>query len=170
VRPEHSETLDVDIVISATGVRPNIGFLSGSGVAAQTGILVDDAVRASVENVYAAGDRRQPRPRDSDRNAPWDMLGISHMAEVGRMSQAVVGRWGKNLAIRFPADVAKSAGLDEGQRVEIVSHDDQVVIRKLPPEFAVEEMFRGKSPQAWRELYADAYDWGPDRGRERVEE
>jgi phenylglyoxylate dehydrogenase epsilon subunit len=60
VRPEHSETLDVDIVISATGVRPNIGFLSGSGVAAQRGILVDDAMRASVENVYAAGDRRQP--------------------------------------------------------------------------------------------------------------
>ncbi len=86
------------------------------------------------------------------------------------MSQAVVGRWGKNLAIRFPADIAKSAALSDGQRVEIVSHDKEVVIRKLPPEFSIDEMFRGKTPQAWRELYGDAYDWGADRGRERVEE
>ncbi len=86
------------------------------------------------------------------------------------MSQAVVGRWGKNLAIRFPADVAKSAALSEGQRVEIVSHDDEVVIRKLPAAFTIDEMFRGKTPEAWREIYRDAYGWGADRGRERVEE
>jgi NADPH-dependent 2,4-dienoyl-CoA reductase/sulfur reductase-like enzyme len=56
VRLEHGETIDVDVVISATGVKPNIGFLSGGGVAAQTGILVDDRMRTSVEDVYAAGD------------------------------------------------------------------------------------------------------------------
>jgi antitoxin component of MazEF toxin-antitoxin module len=111
-----------------------------------------------------------PPRSNSDGSPHRDMLRISSYAEVSGMSQAVVGRWGKNLAIRFPADVAKAAGLGDGQRVEIVSHDNEVVIRKLPPEFTIDEMFRGKPPQAWREIYADAYDWGPDRGRERVEE
>ena len=86
------------------------------------------------------------------------------------MAHAVVGRWGKNLAIRFPADVAKAAGLGDGQRVEIVSSKDAIVIRKLKAEETAESMFAGKSPQAWRAMYRGPYDWGPDRGRERVEE
>lgn len=53
---ERGETLEVDIVISATGVRPKIGFLAGSGIATQTGILVDDQMRTNVADVYAAGD------------------------------------------------------------------------------------------------------------------
>jgi NAD(P)H-nitrite reductase large subunit len=56
VRLEHGETLDVDVVISATGVRPKIGFLTGSGIATQTGILVDDHMRTNVADIYAAGD------------------------------------------------------------------------------------------------------------------
>jgi antitoxin component of MazEF toxin-antitoxin module len=86
------------------------------------------------------------------------------------MSEAVIGRWGNNLAIRFPADIAKAAGLDDGQRVEIVSHENEVVIRRLAPQITVEDMFRGKPPEVWREIYNDAFDWGPDLGRERVEE
>jgi NADPH-dependent 2,4-dienoyl-CoA reductase/sulfur reductase-like enzyme len=50
------ETLDVDVVISATGVRPKTGFLAGSGIATETGILVDDHMRTNVPDVYAAGD------------------------------------------------------------------------------------------------------------------
>jgi antitoxin MazE len=86
------------------------------------------------------------------------------------MSRAVIGRWGKNLAIRFPAEIAKAAGLGDGQRVEIVSSADAIVIRKLAPELTAEAMFAGKSPQVWRALYRGVYDWGPDQGRERIEE
>jgi NAD(P)H-nitrite reductase large subunit len=56
VHLEGGETLDVDVVISATGVQPKIGFLNGSGVATHTGILVDDHMRTNVTDVYAAGD------------------------------------------------------------------------------------------------------------------
>jgi NADPH-dependent 2,4-dienoyl-CoA reductase/sulfur reductase-like enzyme len=56
VKLEQGETLDVDVVISATGVRPKIGFLAGSGIATHTGILVDDRMRTNVADVYAAGD------------------------------------------------------------------------------------------------------------------
>lgn len=86
------------------------------------------------------------------------------------MTQAVIGRWGKNLAIRLPAEVAKTAGLGEGERVEIVSSGDEVIVRKVPAELTVESMFSGKSPLDWRALYRAAFDWGEDQGRERVEE
>ena len=86
------------------------------------------------------------------------------------MPRAVIGRWGKNLAIRFPADVAQAADLRDGERVEIAASKDEVVIRKLPAELTIDSMFAGKPPQTWRALYRDAYDWGPDEGRERVDE
>lgn len=86
------------------------------------------------------------------------------------MARAVIGRWGKNLAVRFPSEVAKNAGLRAGQAVEIAATDDELVIRKLPREFSIESLFAGKSSETWRALYRDLFDWGPDRGRERVEE
>lgn len=86
------------------------------------------------------------------------------------MPRAIVGRWGKNLAIRFPAEIAKKAALSDGQPVEILAAGDEVVIRKLPAETTVEAMFAAQSPEVWRALYRNAFDWGPERGRERVEE
>ncbi len=50
------ETLQAEVVISATGVKPNIGWLAGSGVATATGILVDHRLATSVDGIYAAGD------------------------------------------------------------------------------------------------------------------
>ncbi len=86
------------------------------------------------------------------------------------MPLAVIGRWGKNLAIRFPAEIAEAPRLGEGERVEIAASGDGVVIRKLPAETAVETLFAGRSPETWRALYRDAFDWGSDRGRERIDE
>jgi NADPH-dependent 2,4-dienoyl-CoA reductase/sulfur reductase-like enzyme len=45
-----------DLVICAAGVRPNIGFLAGSGIEMGRGIRVDNHMRTSVADVYAAGD------------------------------------------------------------------------------------------------------------------
>ena len=86
------------------------------------------------------------------------------------MSWAVVGRWGKSLAIRFPAEIARAAAFKEGELVELVSSDDEVIVRKAPAERTVEALFAGKSPEEWRALYRDAYDWGPELGREIVPE
>jgi len=43
-------------VVVATERLPAIGFLSGSGLKIGTGIIVDDYLRTSVPNIYAAGD------------------------------------------------------------------------------------------------------------------
>lgn len=56
VRLANDDVLVVDVVISATGVRPNIGFLTNSGIATRSGILVDDRMQTNVAHVYAAGD------------------------------------------------------------------------------------------------------------------
>jgi NADPH-dependent 2,4-dienoyl-CoA reductase/sulfur reductase-like enzyme len=45
-----------DLVICAAGVRPNIGFLAGSGIEIGRGIRVDNHMQTSVADVYAAGD------------------------------------------------------------------------------------------------------------------
>ncbi|MDQ2802088.1 MAG: AbrB/MazE/SpoVT family DNA-binding domain-containing protein [Pseudomonadota bacterium] len=86
------------------------------------------------------------------------------------MSQSTVGRWGKNLAVRFPGEIATAARLSEGERVEIEIRDRDIVIRRAVAHFTLEELFRGKSPEEWRAAYAGAFDWGPDVGREVVEE
>jgi NAD(P)H-nitrite reductase large subunit len=49
-------SLSADLVILATGIRPNIDFLSGSGVSLDGGVLVDEWMQTSVPGIYAAGD------------------------------------------------------------------------------------------------------------------
>ncbi|TDJ64873.1 MAG: NAD(P)/FAD-dependent oxidoreductase [Proteobacteria bacterium] len=52
-------TLDADLVVCATGVRPNVAFLKGSGVEVDAGIVVDSTLQTSVPGIYAAGDVAQ---------------------------------------------------------------------------------------------------------------
>jgi NAD(P)H-nitrite reductase large subunit len=52
-------SLDCDLVLMATGVRPNTGFLAGSGIELDHGVLVDDHLRTSRPGVFAAGDVAQ---------------------------------------------------------------------------------------------------------------
>ena len=48
-----------DILIVATGVSPNIAFLEGAGVEVDQGILVDEQMRSSAPDIWAAGDVAQ---------------------------------------------------------------------------------------------------------------
>jgi NADPH-dependent 2,4-dienoyl-CoA reductase/sulfur reductase-like enzyme len=50
------ERIDCQLVALTAGVSPNLAALDGSGIATGRGVLVDSALRASVENVWAAGD------------------------------------------------------------------------------------------------------------------
>jgi len=50
---------ECDVIISATGVSPNIAWLKGSGIACEQGILVDGRMETNVAGVYAAGDVSQ---------------------------------------------------------------------------------------------------------------
>jgi 3-phenylpropionate/trans-cinnamate dioxygenase ferredoxin reductase subunit len=50
------EWLPADAIVTAVGVRPNVGWLSGSGLAVSNGVEVDGSLRASAPDVYAVGD------------------------------------------------------------------------------------------------------------------
>ncbi len=86
------------------------------------------------------------------------------------MAQVKVGKWGRNLAVRLPGQIAKAAGLTDGEHVEIETRDRDIVIRRPVPRFTVTELFKGKPARQWRRIYTGAFDWGPDTGREVVEE
>ena len=47
------------------------------------------------------------------------------------MPVAIVGKWGKNLAVRLPLDIAQAAGLRSGEKVEIEAHGSDIVIRRI---------------------------------------
>ena len=53
---EGSESLPADLVIRATGVVPNTGFLAGSGLEIDGGVMVDEYLQTSDPDVFAAGD------------------------------------------------------------------------------------------------------------------
>lgn len=50
------EIIRADLLITCIGVGANIAFLSGSGIKLNRGIVVDNQMRTSVEDVFAAGD------------------------------------------------------------------------------------------------------------------
>ncbi len=61
LRFQESDELMADIVIMATGIRPNLEWLAGSGLQVNRGVLVDDHLRSNLPNVYAAGDVAEGR-------------------------------------------------------------------------------------------------------------
>jgi NADPH-dependent 2,4-dienoyl-CoA reductase/sulfur reductase-like enzyme len=63
------EEIPASFVGLTTGVHPNVGFLSGSGIETNRGVLVDRHFRTSVPEVYAAGDCAEFRESPPGRKA-----------------------------------------------------------------------------------------------------
>ena len=56
VRLSNGKHMAVDLVISAAGVRPAIGFLEHSGITCLRGVLTDAHLQTNVPGIFAAGD------------------------------------------------------------------------------------------------------------------
>ncbi len=56
---DNGEERTADLLFVSTGVEPELGYLEGSGVETDQGVLVDDTMRSSVDNIWAAGDIAQ---------------------------------------------------------------------------------------------------------------
>jgi antitoxin MazE len=78
--------------------------------------------------------------------------------------QVLVSKWGNSLGVRVPKDVAAKLGLSEGSRVDVSIDGDRIVISPKRPVYNLEELLSGITPKAMRE----AFDWGADKGREKV--
>jgi NAD(P)H-nitrite reductase large subunit len=56
VKLSNGTTVEADLVISAAGVRPAIGYLKDSGVTCLLGVLTDEHLQTNVTGIFAAGD------------------------------------------------------------------------------------------------------------------
>ena len=84
VQLSNGNTMPARLVVMAVGVRPNVGFLVGSGVAVGRGITVDTYLKTSAPGIYAAGDCCEAI--DLSTGKP-DMLAIQPTAvEHGRIA------------------------------------------------------------------------------------
>ncbi len=99
VKLSNGTTMEADLVISAAGVRPAIGFLEGSGITCLLGVLTDEHLQTNVPGIFAAGDCAeafdkvsgktivsaiQPNAAEQARVAALNMVAFAH----GRKSQA----------------------------------------------------------------------------------
>jgi NADPH-dependent 2,4-dienoyl-CoA reductase/sulfur reductase-like enzyme len=55
-RTESGHDIEAFLAVVGVGVEPELGFLEGSGIEVDNGVVVDDRFRASVADVYAIGD------------------------------------------------------------------------------------------------------------------
>ncbi len=79
--------------------------------------------------------------------------------------QITASRWGNSLGVRIPKAIARQVGLAVGDSVDLEARGDQIIISVRKPRYRLEDLLVGVTPQAMR----DAFDWGPDVGREIVD-
>jgi len=144
-RLSNGRTLEADLIISATGVRPNIGFLEGSGVRCLVGVLTDEHLQTNVPGIYAAGDCAeafdkvsgktivsaiQPNAAEQARVAALNMVG--QKAELKGVTQINV----LDTLGLISASFGNWEGVPGGQHVELTEPDARGGGRHLSLQFA----------------------------------
>ena len=136
VRLSTGQVLEADLVISATGVRPNIGFLEHSGVRCLVGVLTDEHLQTNVPGIYAAGDCAeafdkvsgqtivsaiQPNAAEQARVAALNMAhrGPTPLAELKGVTQINV----LDTLGMISASFGKWDGVPGGEHVELTDRD-----------------------------------------------
>ena len=56
VELDDGQTVSADAYVAATGVKPNVDYLAGSGLDTDWGIRVDNRLRTNLPDIWAAGD------------------------------------------------------------------------------------------------------------------
>jgi NAD(P)H-nitrite reductase large subunit len=138
VRLSSGRGIDADVVVVATGIRPNLDLVQGSGIRVDQGILVNDRMQTNFPFIYAAGDVAQ---------GP-DLLGDQPAVHAIQPTAVDHGRIaGANMAgrdLRYPGsllmNILDACGLqcvsygrwaEPGAEAMTISNPDRPVYRKL---------------------------------------
>ncbi|MBQ0961126.1 NAD(P)/FAD-dependent oxidoreductase [Ideonella sp. 4Y11] len=156
VKLSTGQVLEADLVISATGVRPNIGFLQDSGITCLQGVLTDEHLQTNVPGIYAAGDCAeafdkvtgrtivsaiQPNAAEQARVAALNMVGRT--TELKGVTQINV----LDTLGMISASFGKWDGVDGGAHVE---QTDEAAGRHLSLQFDDEKLI-GCNAIGWTE-------------------
>lgn len=156
VRLSNGQHLECDLVISATGVKPNMGFLENSGITCLLGVLTDEHLQTNVPDVYAAGDVAeafdkvsgktivsaiQPNAAEQARVAALNMVG--HRAVLRGVTQINV----LDTLGLISASFGDWQGVPGGEHVELT---DKVAGRHLSLQFGGERLV-GCNSVGWTE-------------------
>ncbi len=133
VNLSNGEQLDAGLVITATGVKPNIDLLAGTDIKTDQGILVNRHLQSSNESIYAAGDVAQgidfstgnyevqaiqPTATDHGRIAALNMagLGCQHQGSLNMNVLDTLGLISHSFGLWM--------GVESGDSCELFSPDD----------------------------------------------
>lgn len=140
VKLASGQQLVCDFVCIAVGVKPNIGWLQGSGLATDKALVVDANLQTSREGVYGAGDVVQIRDLVTGRPVVSGLW--ANAVEMGKVA-------GANMAggkIRYPGGLeVMNAAEIEGLGLVSVGH-------VLPQEDGGHEIHRRSGNQNYRKL------------------
>jgi antitoxin MazE len=134
-------------------------------------MLFGDLIRKAVAKVQTrrmrtSSSSRVINPACSDElDTCGGIFDVYPEASVETVMQVQVARWGNSLGLRIPKDVAQRIGLRAGARVDVETEGNRIIISPARPRYVLADLLKGMTPKAMRE----AFDWGPDRGREIVE-
>lgn len=107
-------TLPCELLVMAAGIRPNTGFLAGSGIEMERGtILVDRTMKTNLEDVYAAGDCVMVTNRITGKRQ-WSPMGSSANMEGRTLAQVLAGAQ-KSYPGVLGTGVVKLPGLNIGR-------------------------------------------------------
>jgi NAD(P)H-nitrite reductase large subunit len=139
VELDDGRTLPADLVIRATGVRPNVGFLEASGIEVDQGILVTECLMTSADNVFAAGDvcqgrdlstgtfrvqAIQPTAVEHGRVAAHNMVSDCRIPHSGNLNMNVLDTLGlvsSSFGLWDGVDAGESAELLDAERFRYLS-------------------------------------------------
>ena len=107
-------TLPCEMLIMAAGIRPNTGFLEGTGIEMFKGtILVDGQMKTNLDDVYAAGDCVMVTNRITGKRH-WSPMGSSANLEGRTLAQVLAGEQ-KTYPGVLGTGVVKLPGLNVGR-------------------------------------------------------
>jgi len=142
IRIRGGTDIRADMAVIAAGVRPNLGLPQDAGLATDRGLVVDDRLRTSHPQVFAAGDSIQHRGKvygiipasfDQARTVAYNMLGEEKKYEgtIPANTLKVVGLYVTSLGLANPEgqgyEEIRKIRKEEGIYKKVVLQDGALV-------------------------------------------
>ncbi len=152
VKCDDGFTVPADTVVESVGIRPDIFLALDAGLRCDRGVLVDEHLRTSHEDIYAIGDVAQ-----SVSGIPGQ---LSAAMDMGRTLASVLSGGQAEYKAGTPSSMLKVSGLDVISLGNVFDRDAEAVVRqdetKREAWFVKDSVLTGAVFIGTRENYAKA--------------